>query len=430
MIKISIPVFLILFFFSCKKEVKETISTVAPEKEIIEFGYNLKDFKVVRDTIQNGQNFSEILDTHHVAYPKVLEIVAAVKDTFDVRSLRSGKPYTILASKDSLEKAKVFIYQKNKIDYVAIDFTEEIKVENNKKPIRIETKEASGLITSSLSQAIDDQGLNTILAHELSDVYAWSIDFFHLQKGDKFKIIYEQRFINDTVPAGIGEIKAALFEHKGVPFYAFNYVADSTKNISDYYNEEAKTLRRQFLKAPLKFSRISSRFNLKRRIKFYGNRVRPHKGTDFAAPVGSPILATANGTVIKSERRGGNGNYVKIKHNGTYSTQYLHMKKRMVRVGDFVKQGDVIGTVGMTGNTSGPHVCYRFWKNGVQVDPFKQKLPAADPIAPDVKAAYLTFISPLKESIDSITYPKEVPEELLSQLEVKSNAKNKSLLLN
>jgi murein DD-endopeptidase MepM/ murein hydrolase activator NlpD len=152
---------------------------------------------------------------------------------------------------------------------------------------------------------------------------------------------------------------------------------------------------------------VSSRYNLRRRIKHYGNRIKAHKGTDFPSPIGTPIIATANGTVIKSERKGGNGNYVKIKHNGTYATQYLHMKKRKVKVGDFVKQGDVIGWVGMTGSTSGPHVCYRFWKNGAQVDPFRQKLPSADPMKEDIKPKFLEFIVPLKEELDSIILPEK-----------------------
>ena len=172
-------------------------------------------------------------------------------------------------------------------------------------------------------------------------------------------------------------------------------------------DENAKNLRRAFLKAPVKFSRISSRYNLKRRIAYYGNRVRPHKGTDFAASVGTPIMVTASGKVVKASYTRANGNYVTIKHNNTYSTQYLHMKKRKVRKGDFVKQGDIIGWVGMTGNTSGPHVCYRFWKNGRQVDPFKQKLPQAKPISKKLKEEYLVHMNPLKIEIDCVPFEPE-----------------------
>ena len=400
-------IFIGLFLFvSCgsegeKEEIAEVVEVEKP-KIIEEFGYVLNNYKVIKDTIQSGESFGEILDRHHIDYPMIYKIAEAAKDTFDIRRLRAGKPYTILASKDSTEKAQVFIYQPNKVEYLIVDFSDSIQTKFGRKEVKIVEKTASGIIESSLSEAIEGQNLNYILAHEMSDIYAWTIDFFHLQKGDKFKLIYEEKYINDTISVGVGNIKAAYFVHKDNPMYAFNFVTDSTKNVNDYYDENAKTLRRQFLKAPIKFSRISSRYNLKRRIKYYGNRVRAHKGTDFAASVGTPIMSTANGTVVESRYKGGNGNYVKIRHNSVYSTQYLHMKKRAVKKGDYVKQGDVIGYVGMTGNTSGPHVCYRFWKNGQQVDPFKQKLPEADPIREDLKADYFLHIAPIKEQLDAI----------------------------
>ncbi len=393
----------IVLFFSCKKEEVKKEEPIASKTEvpkiIQKFGYIYNDYKVVEDTIRKNESFGEILYRNHVDFSEIYKIVEASKDSFDVRRLRTGKPYTILATKDTTEKALIFIYQPNKVDYVVIDFTDSIKAQPFKKPVKTVIKKATGSIKTSLSEAMDEAGLDYALVNEMSDIYAWAIDFFHLQKEDKFKVIYEERFIDDTVSVGIGDIKAAYFEHKKMPFYAFRYITDSTKNISDYYDEKANTLRRQFLKAPLQFSRISSRYNLKRYIRYYG-RIKPHKGTDFAAAVGTPIMATANGTVIASARRGGNGNYVKIKHNSTYTTQYLHMQRRKVKKGDYVKQGDVIGTVGMTGNTSGPHVCYRFWKNGKQVDPFRQKLPSAKPIEEALKDDYLNFILPLRKQLD------------------------------
>ena len=418
MAKSSLILFIGLFLLiSCgskeeKEEIAEVVEVMKP-KIIEEFGYILNDYKVIRDTIQNGESFGEILDRHHIDYPTIYKIAEAAKDTFDIRRLRAGKPYTILASRDSTEKAQVFIYQPNKVEYLIVDFSDSIQTKFGRKEVKIVEKTASGIIESSLSEAIEGQNLNYILAHEMSDIYAWTIDFFHLQKGDNFKLIYDEKFIDDTTSVGIGNIKAAYFVHKDKPMYAFNFVTDSTKNVNDYYDENAKTLRRQFLKAPLKFSRISSRYNLKRRIKYYGNKVRAHKGTDFAANVGTPIMSTANGTVIESRYRGGNGNYVKIRHNSVYSTQYLHMKKRAVKKGDYVKQGDVIGYVGMTGNTSGPHVCYRFWKNGQQVDPFKEKLPEADPIREDLKADYFLHIAPIKEQLDAI--PSQFLDDVIAQ---------------
>jgi len=404
--KIVLIVVSLLIFNSCKKKADEIteVQIIEEEKPIIieEFGYILNNYTVFRDTIKNGESFGEILERYHIEYPAIYNIAEAAKDTFDIRKLRAGKPYTILAKNDSTEQAQIFIYQPNKIEYLIVDFTDSIQTKFGRKKVRTEIKTASGIIETSLSEAISDQDLDYILALEMADIYAWTIDFHHLQKGDNFKLIYEQKFIDDTISVGIGNITAAYFEHKDNPLYAFNFVTDSVKNTNDYYDEKAKTLRRKFLKAPIKFGRLSSRYNLKRRIKYYGNRVRAHRGTDFAANVGTPIISTANGTVIASRYAGGNGNYVKIKHNSTYSTQYLHMKKRAVKKGDYVKQGQVIGYVGMTGNTAGPHVCYRFWKNGKQVDPFRQKLPSAAPIKESLMDKYFTFIKPLKEQIDSI----------------------------
>lgn len=398
---------IVLFtLFSCKeesKELEEFVEVTEEAPEIIEeFGYVLNNYLVIKDTIKNGESFGEILTRNHVDYAEIYKIAELAKDTFDIRKIIAGKPYTILAKKDTTQKAQVFIYEPNKIEYLIVDFTDSIHTKFGRKEVKTVTKTASGIINSSLSEAMEEQGLNYILAHEMSDIYAWTIDFFHLQKGDKFKLIYEEKYINDTVSVGVGNISAAYFEHKDKPIYAFNYVTDSVKNTNDYYDEQAKTLRRKFLKAPLKFSRISSRYNPKRRIKYYGYKVRPHLGTDFAAPIGTPIMSTASGTVVAASYTSANGNYVKVQHNSTYTTQYLHMSKRAVKKGDYVRQGDVIGYIGMTGNTGGPHVCYRFWKNGKQVDPLREKLPEAEPIKESLKNQYYTYIQPIKMELDRI----------------------------
>ena len=412
--------FLLIAFFSCKKEEPKTVI----EKPIIpiieKFGYIFNDYYVIQDTVKKDETFGFLMDKNHVENPLINKIVEKTKSTFDIaRQLRVGKPYTILAKKDSTQKAQVFIYQPNKVEFLVIDFKDSIIVPYiGRKQVKTVVKKVSGEIKSSLSNAIDEQGVNYNLTFSLSDVYAWTIDFYPLQKGDRFKVIYEERFIDDSVSVGIGKIKSSYFEHHKKPFYAFRYVVDSTKNIPEYYDEETNNLRRAFLKAPLKISsRISSRYNLNRRIKHYGNKRRPHRGTDFPSPVGTPIISTASGTVIKSAYRGGNGNYVKVKHNGTYSTQYLHMKKRKVKVGDVVKQGDVIGWIGMTGSTSGPHVCYRFWKNGKEVDPFKQKLPSADPMDEKIKPYYYQYIESIKKELDAIPFYKEPEPSLFIKID-------------
>ncbi len=415
--KIITLAFLIIGLYSCKKETNKSISTkktITKPAPVFKFGYNLDNFKVIQDTIKSGESFGTILDRHHVFYPKINKIASSIKDIFDVRRVRAGKPYTILASKDTLQKAQVFIYKHNKISATIVDFKDSIiSAKLHEKPIKKVLKTAKGLINSNLSVTMDSLNLSANLTYSIADIYAWTLDFYKLQKGDTFKFTYEEKFIDDTIFAGYGDVKTAVFKHKGKDLYAFKFVADTIKKIPEYYDEKGNMLRSQFLKSPIKFKyRISSRYNLKRRIAYYGNKIKPHRGTDFAANIGTPIIATANGTVSASARRGGNGNYVKIKHNSTYSTQYLHMKRRKVRKGDYVKQGDVIGWVGMTGSTGGPHVCYRFWKNGREVDPFKQKLPSAEPLKENIKPRYLKFIEPLKYQLDNELPSAEKPHAI------------------
>ena len=412
--KLSILLFVLLIVLSCGKDnIKDTLDasdeiTASVPKIIHEFGYTLNNYTVIKDTIKKGESFGIILDRHHVYYPKINAIAKGIKDTFDVRRIRAGKPYMILASKDSLEKAEVFIYKNSKAKATIVNFKDStIVAYTYRKPIKIIEKEVSGNIYSTLSEAMDSLHLNPNLTYDVADIYAWTLDFYKLQKGDQFKLIYEEKFIDDSIFVGYGKVKAALFDHNNKDFYAYRFVPDSIKGIPEYYDEEGNMLRSQFLRSPIKFQyRVSSRYNLRRKIAYYG-RVKPHKGTDFAAKVGTPIMATASGTVTESRKKGGNGNYVKIRHNNTYSTQYLHMSRRKVKRGKYVKQGDVIGWVGMTGNTSGPHVCYRFWKNGKQVDPFKQKLPSAKPLKKSLKPTYKKFIVPFKTQLDKIEFPNQ-----------------------
>ena len=392
---------------SCKKSdklenkvIKDKIIDLPPN---MKYGFNLNDFIVKKKKIKRGDTFGSILEENFIDYPEVHKILQKIKTQVSVKKLQIGKPYTLLFSKDSIKAPKIFIYQKDIQGYTIVQLRDSIYGLKKNKPVRTVQMEASGTIESSLYQTMLDNGYNEALTYYLSDIYAWTIDFFRLQKGDRFKIIYTEKFVDDTISIGIKNIKAASFEHKGQIIEAYEFQTDSTKGIIDYFDQYAKNLRRAFLKAPVSFGRVSSRYNLKRRISFYG-RVKPHKGTDFAAAVGTPIMTTANGTVVKSSYSKGNGNYVTIKHNNKYSTQYLHMRRRKVKVGQYVKQGDVIGWVGMTGYTSGPHVCYRFWKNGRQVDPFKQKLPEAKPISKSLKNKFLTYVKPIKNQLNCIVY--------------------------
>ncbi len=387
-----------------KKTVQSKDSIVKPVPKI--FSYSANDYIVVKDTVAPNDTFGKILTRYNLPFSDVYKISEVIKDTFDVKKIKVGRPYVILQQKDSLDSLphpKVFIYEQDMIHYTVIDFQDSVKVAYKSKKVTRKRKNAKVVINKSLYQDITDKNLSPKLALELSNIYAWTVDFFHLNKGDSFKVIYDDVYINDTVYAGIGTIYASVFNYGGNDFYAFRYPVDSTKQHFDYFDEKGRTLRKQFLKAPLKFGRISSRYNLHRFIKYYG-RVKPHLGTDFAAPIGTPILATANGVVIKKGYTSGNGNYIKIKHNATYSTQYLHMSKfaKGIHVGSVVRQGQVIGYVGMTGHASGPHVCYRFWKYGKQVDPLKEKMPPAKPIDAALLPDYLEYIKPYKQKLDSL----------------------------
>jgi len=411
-----------LWLASCgnDKKIAETTLVEEPVAQpiITQYGFNLENFNVVHDTVKWGDSFGELMLKNHVDYPKVVDISENFKDTFDVRKIKVGKPYLILKGKDSLQKAEVFIYQNDKINYTVVDLRDSAMAYRGRKKVVPVEHEVAGTIKNSLSMDLDSLGVDYSVTIALSEIYAWTIDFFRLEKGDKFKIIYDKKFINDSIYAGSGAIKAAYFEHKGKPIYAFPFVADSIKNIQEYYDQSANNLRSTFLRAPIKFGyRLSSRYNLRRRIAYYGYKVRPHLGTDYAAPIGTPIVATADGTVTESRRRGGNGKYVKIRHNSMYSTQYLHMKAQNVKAGEFVRQGDVIGWVGMTGNTGGPHVCYRFWKNGKQVDPLREKLPSAEPIADSLQTAYFEHIESLKFQLDCLQFEESTEKHNIVTLD-------------
>ena len=370
----------VIFCFSCTQKTKNDKTTPSIEivKANFEYGYDLNEFTILRDTIRSGDTFGAILDANHVSQGEIYEVVSKIKDSFDVRRVKAGNPYVLLNSKDSIGKTQVFIYEKNTVDYAVIDLRDCVTTFNDKKPVSYIKKYAKGVITSSLSETMEEQHLSPNMTDQLADIYAWTIDFFRLQPGDRFKVVYTEKYINDSIPAGLGEIKAVMFEHRGKPIYAFSFIGDSIMGITDYYDDEANNLRRAFLKAPVKFSRISSRYNLKRKIKFYGNRVRAHKGTDFAAPMGTPIMASGDGVVVRARWCGGGGNCIKIKHNSTYQTIYAHMKNfaKGIKEGVRVKQGQVIGYVGSTGKSTGPHLHYEVIVNGKKINSQTLKLPS------------------------------------------------------
>lgn len=398
---------LLLFFaislvVSCTKTENKTVEK---HKNVIindEFGIKLNEFNIVEDTIQSGDTFGSILEKENLNGNQVYDIVAKVKDTFDVRSIRKGKPYLIVRTKDRTNKIQAFIYQPDRLNYYIVDLRDSIVAHRKTKPVKFTTRTIAGALNGSLSETLQNLKVDPALAPKIAKIYAWSIDFFKLQKGDKFAMTFTERFINDTVYDGVDSLKASYFEYKGKKIYAFPFSPDGSSNKQQYFDEEGKTLKNFFLKAPLKFVNITSRYT-KSRFHPVQKIWKAHNGTDYAAPTGTPIMTTAAGVVEQAGFTTGNGNFVKVKHDRTYSTQYLHMSKILVKRGQRVTQGQIIGKVGSTGLATGPHVCYRFWKNGAQVDALRLNLPTSTPMNSKLKPVFIAQITPLKRALDSIS---------------------------
>ena len=404
----KITLFIILLFAvaSCKKEESVVVAEIPKAKPIVEqFGFQFNDYNIVQDTVRSGDTFGSIMDAQNLGEHQVYDIVDKVKDGFDVRTIRIGKPYTILRSKGRYKKLEAFVYQPDRGSYYVIDLRDSVSVYKKIRPILVRQRTIAGSLDGSLSEALQKEKVDIALASQITKVYAWSIDFFKLKKGDKFGITFTERYIDDTIYDGVDSLKAAFFEYKGKKIYAFPFAQNPNSKKLDYFDEDGKALKNFFLKAPLKYVNITSRFAANRLHPVQGIW-KAHKGTDYAAPTGTPIMTTAAGVVEQTGYTAGNGNFVKVKHDKTYATQYLHMSKILVRRGQRVNQGDVIGKVGSTGLATGPHVCYRFWKNGVQVDALRLKLPNSAPMDKKNLPRFLQQMQPLKRELDSVASSK------------------------
>ncbi len=376
--------------------------TLTPEPRV-EFGISVDQYAVVEDHVKNGQNLSELLLPYGVDYGTIDQIARTPQEVFDIRRIRAGKPYKIFCTKDSVLRAQCFVYQPTPADYIVVDLRDTLHVYRGQKEIQIREKQATGIIESSLWNAVIDNNMSPALVMELSAIYAWTIDFFRIQKGDRFKVIYEEKYIDGEL-IGAGRVKAVEFVHKGNIYPAYYF--EEEEHYGDYFDDAGNNLRRVFLMAPVEYSRISSRYR-KRRFHPIQKRWKAHFGTDYAAPHGTPIYTTADGVVISKGYTRGNGNYVKVRHNSTYTTQYLHMSQFApgLHQGKRVHQGETIGYVGSTGLATGPHVCYRFWKNGVQVDPFQEDLPPSEPIREENRARFEQVRKERKKQLRDIQYP-------------------------
>lgn len=402
-------VFAFIAVFSCSqnkkvqnKEVAVVPDTIIPLPPVLRYGLPVDSFTITDGVVKSNQYLGQILNAYGVGMGTVDQVARKSKPVFDVRKIRSGHNYTIFQTPDSLKQTRYFIYEDSPTDYYVFELFDSLRIYKQQKEVEKHRKTAQGVIKSSLWNTMDDNGLDPMLALNLSDIYAWTIDFFAIQKGDRFRVIYDELYV-DSVSIGIGDIYAVEFDHFGDPNFAFRFLQDGRY---DYFDEQGKSLRKAFLKAPLHFSRISSRFSNSRWHPVLRIR-RPHHGVDYAAPKGTPVRSIGDGNVIaRGYQRAGGGNYLKIKHNSVYTTTYMHLSgfAKGIAVGKRVKQGDVIGFVGATGLATGPHLDFRVYKNGTPVDPLKVKAPPVEPVRKENVPQYTVLKDSLMNELQKIEW--------------------------
>ena len=360
-----------------------------------EYGLPVDSFRIDTCMVKDSETLGGILNRLGATRKQIAGITLIPRSEFDVRSIRPGKTYYALFQTDTtgVEQLSYYIYKPNIRETIVLHLTDSMHVEHFEKPITRLKRSTEVVIESSLWNAMAGNGLPTELALELSDIYAWTIDFFGLQKGDSIRVHYEEQYV-DSTRIGIGRIYAADFYHARRWQEAYWFEQDK---IANYFDAEGNSLRKAFLKAPLNYKRISSGFSYARKHPIH-KVVRPHTGVDYAAPMGTPVVSIGDGVVTMKQYKGGGGHTVKIKHNSTYTTAYLHLSKyaKGLAVGKHVKQGEVIGYVGSSGSSTGPHLDFRVWKNGSPIDPLKMQSPPAEPIPTQYRDTFATVVANYK----------------------------------
>jgi murein DD-endopeptidase MepM/ murein hydrolase activator NlpD len=390
----------------------EYVDSLGQQEHVIrEYGLRIDSFNIISGTIRRDQTLSSILMEYQVSNQTIHDLAEASRGVFDVRKIRQGKPYKVFCAKDSSDQAIFLVYEHTPVDYVMFSLSDSVYVNRQDKEITLRERETGGIISSSLWNTMLDRDLDPMLAFELSEIYAWSIDFFGLQEGDAFKVFFDEQFV-DSNYIGLGKIHGAVFSHAQNEFYAIPFEQDS---VVSFFDQDGQSLRKAFLKAPLRFSRISSRYSHSRLHPILKIR-RPHLGVDYAAPVGTPVHAIGDGKIIKTGYARGNGNWIKIQHNSVYATAYLHLSRygKGIRQGVYVKQGDIIGYVGNTGLSTGPHLDFRFYKNGYAVDPLKVEAPPVEPVYESNLADYDSLRTIVMKRIGGISLPDSGPEHFSS----------------
>lgn len=375
---------------SCRQTEKAAPEPIAAAEDTVAVNYMLDipvDSMVIEDfNIRQGENLGLILSRFDVSSGKIDSLRQIASPVFDITRMRAGNRYSVLTNLQN-GFAEYMVYEKSLKDHIVFDLRDSMRVYEYNKELTVRPATAEGTIRTSLWNAIRDGGNDLALSDRMAEIYAWQIDFFGIGKGDNFRVLYDQAYIDDSIKTDIQDIRGAVFSHYGKDYYAIPFMQDS---VMEYFDENGESLRKAFLKAPLKFSRISSTFSNARRHPVL-KIVRPHHGVDYAAPVGTPVRTIGDGTVIKKAFQGGGaGNYVVIRHNSTYQTTYMHLSKFAsgLQVGKRVGQGEVIGYVGSTGSSTGPHLDFRVHMNGKAVNPLKMESPPSLPVREELRDSF------------------------------------------
>ena len=401
---IALGLLIIAHITSCGLKQKEDHPDSVEQIEtshIHEYGICIDSLNVNRYKIKKGDCLASILTGVGFTGTTSDKISQTVSPYYSPSKLQIGNTYATITTQDSISNIEYLVFEKSKTEYVVVDLSSEnIKVYEGEKPITLQRKYIEGTITSSLWNAIIDAGVHPLLALKLSDLYAWQIDFFDIKKGDSFRLMYDEAYIDDTTFVDIASIEGAVFTHQGKAYCAIPFKQDSVR---EYFDEEGNSLRKEFLKSPLDFFRITSKFTNSRYHPIL-KRYRAHHGVDYAAPVGTPVKTIGDGVVIeKGYQQNGGGNYLKVKHNSIYTTTYMHLSRfaKGIKKGSFVKQGDIIAYVGSTGLSTGPHLDFRVYKNNQPINPLTMEAPPSLPVKPELKASFLVVRDKVLRQLDS-----------------------------
>lgn len=395
------------------KEIQHDITkqTSPAEREVTRlYGIAVDSFIVEKNKVGRDQNLGQILHKYVLPERAFTQLLMYADRVFDLRKIRHGNNYTAFISNDTLNRLQYFVYEHSPVDYVVFDFTDSIRISLEQKEVVTKQMKVSGEIVTSLWDAITKNNINPLVALQLSEMYAWTVDFFGLQPGDHFTVVYDELFV-DSVSVGLGKIHAANFNHVGRDLLAVPFTQDS---VETYYDAEGKSLKRAFLKAPLRFSRISSRFSGSRLHPILKIR-RPHYGVDYAAPVGTPVYAIGDGRVIMMDYQKGAGRIIKVRHNSIYTSTYMHLSGfgKGLSTGKYVRQGELLGYVGSSGLSTGPHLDFRVTMNGSPIDPLKMESPPVDPVRPDKMAAFESVKEEVMRQLTDTEEPRLVENQLI-----------------